>query len=52
MKFSDSYYPTIQILHNSYKPLLTNKTIKALSKFISHKINIFGEILPNNTYFF
>ena len=43
--FSESYYPIIHIFHMSNKPLLTNKTIKAFSEFISNNINIFRELL-------
>ena len=49
---SESYYPTIHIFHSTYKPVLTNKTIKTFSEFISNNINTFRELPPNNTDFF
>ena len=49
---SKSYYPTIHIFNGTYKPLLTNKTIETFSDFILNNINIFRELLTNNTHFF
>ena len=43
--------PHYTYLHSSNKPLLTNKT-KTFSEFIFNNINIFGELLSNNTDFF
>ena len=40
------------IFFSSYKPLLTNKTIKMFSQFIMNNINIYRELLSNNTGFY
>ena len=51
------YFPRVitqlylDIFHSAYKPLLTNKT-KTIADFISNNINIFRELLSNNTDFF
>ena len=48
--FFQSYYPNIYIFHSSYKPLLTNETIKTFLEFISNNINISKKLLQWNLW--